>query len=172
MNPKDPISCQRVQREIGVHISADLMEPEKTLLKQHLLDCKDCQREYEQMWHVSLILDDLSALSPPTNLLADTQSKIRQVHHRQRLSSFVNPFNWLLSRFQLSPPPRLVNYAAIIFYVVVSVFLLKLAFLEDDTAIPLTTKPLPAKVRIVQIGAIKKSALDRVSVEDITHKEH
>ena len=172
MSPKDPISCQRVQREIGVHISADLMEPEKTLLKQHLLGCKDCQREYEQMWHVSLILDDLSALSPPTDLLADTQSKIRQVHHRQRLASFVNPFNWLLSRFQLSPPPRLVNYAAIIFYVVVSVFLLKLAFLEEDITMPLTTKPLPTKVRIVQIGAIKKSALDRVSVEDITHKEH
>ena len=172
MSPKDPISCQRVQRGIGVHISADLIEPEKTLLKQHLLDCKDCQREYEQKWHVSLILDDLSALSPPTDLLADTQSKIRRIHHRQRLVSFVNPFNWLLSRFQLSPPPRLVNYAAIIFYVVVSVFLLKLAFLEEDTAMPLTTKPLPAKVRIVQIGAIKKSALDSVSVEDITHKEH
>ena len=172
MSPKDPISCQRVQREIGVHISADLMEPEKTLLKQHLLDCKDCQREYEQMWHVSLILDDLSALSPPTDLLADTQSKIRRVHHRQRLASFVSPFNWLLSRFQLSPPSGLVNYAAIIFYVVVSVFLLKLAFLEEDTAMTLTTKPLPAKVRIVQIGSIKKSALDSVSVEDITHKEH
>ena len=123
MNPKDPISFQRVQKEISVHINADLVESEKTLLKQHLLDCKDCQQEYEQMWHVSLILDDLSALSPPTDLLADTQSKIRRGHHRQRLASFVNPFNWLLSRFQLSPPPRLVNYAAIIFYVVVSVFL-------------------------------------------------
>ena len=44
--------------------------------------------------------------------------------------------------------------------------------LEEDITMPLTTKPLPAKVRIVQIGAIKKSALDRVSVEDITHKEH
>ena len=73
MNPKDPISCQRVQKEISVHTNADLVESEKTLLKQHLLDCKDCQREYEQMWHVSLILDDLSALSPPTDLLADTQ---------------------------------------------------------------------------------------------------
>ena len=73
MNPKDPISCQRVQKEISVHINADLVESEKTLLKQHLLDCKDCQREYEQMWHVSLILDELSTLSPPTDLLADTQ---------------------------------------------------------------------------------------------------
>ena len=172
MNPKDPISCQRVQKEISVHINADLVESEKTLLKQHLLDCKDCQREYEQMWHVSLILDELSTLSPPTDLLADTQSEIRRVHYRQRLASFANPFNWLFSKFQLNLPPSLVNYAAIIFYAVVSAFLLKLAFLEEDTAIPLTTKPFPAKVRIVQIGAVKKSALDSVSVEDIPHKGH
>ena len=172
MNPKDPISCQRVQKEIGVHINADLMESEKALLKQHLLDCEDCQREYERIWHVSLILNDMSTLSTPTDLLADTQSKIRQVHYMQRLASFANPFNWLFSKFQLNLPPSLVNYAAIIFYVVVSVFLLKLAFLEEETTISLTTKPLPAKVRIVQIGAVKKSALDSVSVEDIPHKRH
>ena len=46
------------------------------------------------------------------------------------------------------------------------------ALVEEDTAISLTTKPFPAKVRIVQIGAVKKSALDSVSVEDIPHKGH
>ena len=43
----DLSTCHRVRKHIGVHTDTDLKGTEKAELKQHLLDCPDCQRVYE-----------------------------------------------------------------------------------------------------------------------------
>ncbi len=168
MIPKFSTICQKVQTEISIHVNTNLSEFQKERLKQHLLDCSVCQRVYEQMWHTSLVLDDLSTLSPPADLLSKTQTQIRQVHRQQKLAFFANPVSWLFRIFHLDPPPTLVNYTAVVFYVVIIAFFIKLAVLDDNSPLDLiTTTPLPVKTRVGQLGAIKKAALDSVSVEDI-----
>ena len=172
MIPKSSTICQKVQTEIGIHVNTDLSEFQKERLKQHLLDCSACQSVYEQMWHTSLVLDDLSTLSPPADLLSKTQTQIRQIHRQKKLAFFANPVSWLFRIFHLDPPPTLVIYTAVVFYVVVTAFFVRLAVLDDDSPVNLTTKPLPAKTRLVQLGAIKRAALDSVSVEDIPRTDN
>lgn len=161
----DLSTCDRVRKHIGVHTDTDLKAIEKAELKQHLLDCPDCQRAYEQMWHTSLILDDLSPVISPQPLLQRIQSQIRSLHRRQRLAFYANPIDWFLGLFRLDPPPTLVNCAAIVFYVLVTAFFVKLTVLDSNDPVALTTKPIPDQMRAVRFGAIKKAALDSVTIE-------
>ena len=162
-----PSTCDRVRKHIGVHTDTDLKATEKAELKQHLLDCPDCQRAYEQMWHTSLILDDLSTVVSPQPLLQRIQSQIRSLHRRQRLAFYANPIDWFLGLFRLDPPPTLVNCAAIVFYVLVTAFFVKLTVLDSSNdPVALTTKPIPTQMRVVRFGAIKKAALDSVTIEN------
>jgi len=162
----DLSTCDRVRKHLGVHTDTDLKATEKAELKQHLLDCPDCQQAYEQMWHTSLILDDLSTVASPQPLLQRIQSQTRSLHRRQRLAFYANPIDWFLGLFRLDPPPTLVNCAAIVFYVVVTAFFVKLTVLDSNDPVALTTKPVPAQMRVVRFGAIKKAALESVTIED------
>lgn len=103
----------------------------RTLL-EHLRTCPECQREYEALWQTASVLESTAAPIPPPELVGDIQQSIRQLHRQQRLAFFAAPLAWGLNRLKLDLSPRFVNAVVLLFFLVASGFVMKLAFFTDS----------------------------------------
>ena len=103
----------------------------RTLL-EHLRTCPECQREYEALWHTADVLENTEAPSPPPELAGDIQQRVRQLHRQQQLAFFASPVAWCLDRLKLDLSPRLVNAIVLLFFLVASGFVMKLAFFTNS----------------------------------------
>ena len=103
----------------------------RTLL-EHLRICPECQREYEALWHTAGVLESTEAPVPPPELVDNIQQRVRQLHRRQQLAFFASPLACGLNRLKLDFSPRLVNAIVLLFFLVASGFVMKLAFFTDS----------------------------------------
>ncbi len=103
----------------------------RTLL-EHLRTCPECQREYEALWHTADVLENTDAPSPPPELVGNIQHSVRQLHQQQQLTFFAGPLAWCLDRLKVDLSPRLVNAVVLLFFLVASGFVMKLAFFTDS----------------------------------------
>ena len=103
----------------------------RTLL-EHLRACPECQREYEALWHTTDILESTEAPIPPPELAQNIQQSVRQLHRQQQLTFFAGPLAWCLDRLKVDLSPRLVNAVVLLFFLVASGFVMKLAFFTDS----------------------------------------
>lgn len=103
----------------------------RTLL-EHLRTCPECQREYEALWQTSSVLESTEAPIPPPELVGDIQQSVRQLHRQQQLAFFAGPLAWCLNRLKLDLSPRLVNAIVLLFFLVASGFVMKLAFFTNS----------------------------------------
>ena len=103
----------------------------RTLL-EHLRTCPECQREYEALWHTADVLENTDAPIPPPKLVGNIQHSVRQLHQQQQLAFFASPFAWCLDRLKLDLSPRVVNAIVLLFFLVASGFVMKLAFFTDS----------------------------------------
>ena len=102
----------------------------RTLL-EHLRTCPECQREYEALWHTADVLENTDAPIPPPELVGNIQRRVRQLHRQQQLAFFASPLAWCLDRLKLDISPRLVNAIVLLFFLVASGFVMKLAFFTN-----------------------------------------
>ena len=102
----------------------------RTLL-EHLRSCPECQKEYEALWHTASVLETTEAPIPPSELVGDIQQSVRQIHRQQELTFFAGPLAWCLDRLKLNLSPRLVNAVVLLFFLVASGFVMKLAFFTE-----------------------------------------
>lgn len=102
----------------------------RTLLA-HLRACPECQREYEALWHTASVLENTEAPIPPPELVGSIQQSIRQRHRQQEFAFFAAPLAWCLDRLKLPLSPRLVNAVVLLFFLVASGFVMKLAFFTE-----------------------------------------
>ena len=107
-------------------------EISRRALLEHLRSCPDCQREYEALWHTAAVLEDTDAPVPPPELVGNIQQSVRQLHRQQQLAFFASPLAWCLDRLKLDFSPRLVNAIVLLFFLVASGFVMKLAFFTDS----------------------------------------
>ncbi len=103
----------------------------RTLL-EHLRTCPECQREYEALWHTADVLENTDAPIPPPELVGNIQHSVRQLHQQQQLAFFASPLAWCLDRLKLDLSPRLVNAIVLLFFLVASGFVMKLAFFTNS----------------------------------------
>ena len=103
----------------------------RTLL-EHLRTCPECQREYEALWHTADVLENTEAPIPPPELVGNIQQRVRQLHRQQQLAFFASPLAWCLDRLKLDLSPRLVNAIVLLFFLVASGFVMKLAFFTNS----------------------------------------
>lgn len=103
----------------------------RTLL-EHLRTCPECQREYEALWHTADVLENTDAPNPPPELVGNIQRSVRQLHRQQQLAFFASPVAWCLDRLKLDLSPRLVNAIVLLFFLVASGFVMKLAFFTNS----------------------------------------
>ena len=103
-------------------------EVSRRALLEHLRTCPECQMEYEALWNTANILENAEAPIPPPELVGNIQQRVRQLHRRRQLAFFANPLAWCFDRLKLEPSPKFVNAIALLFYLVASGFVLKVAF--------------------------------------------
>ena len=102
----------------------------RTLL-EHLRTCPECQKEYEALWQTASVLESTETPIPPRELVGDIQQSIRQLHRQQRLAFFAGPLAWGLDRLKVDLSPRLVNAVVLLFFLIASGFVMKLAFFTE-----------------------------------------
>ena len=100
-------------------------------LLEHLRTCTACQMEYEALWNTASLLENADEPTPPPELVGNIQQHIRALHKRQQVALFANPLAWCLHRLKLDFSPRFVNATALLFYLVASCFVVKLAFFTN-----------------------------------------
>ena len=100
---------------------------------EHLRTCQDCQREYEALWNTASMLESVDEPAVPPELVGNIQQRIRELHQQKQLAFFANPLAWCLDRLKLDLSPRLVNATALLFFLVASGFIMKLAFFTNPT---------------------------------------
>ena len=98
---------------------------------EHLRTCQECQREYEALWNTASMLESVDEPATPPELAANIQQCIRELHHQKQLAFFANPLAWCLDRLKLDLSPRLVNATALLFFLLASGFIMKLAFFPN-----------------------------------------
>lgn len=170
------LDCKRVIENLSLHSNPDLSNHERAEFKKHLVNCQACQKEYEAMLHTAAVLESLPALDPPADLVGKTQAQITQEHRRLRLAFFANPFARILSLLKLEPNPKFVNCTAMLFYLMLTVFLVKLTFF-DATEPTATSERTPdrslqphTQIVGVPLGSIK-ATVQRIGTEDEENKE-
>ena len=106
-------------------------EISRRALLEHLRTCPECQREYEALWQTADILENTEAPTPPPELVGNIQQRVRQRHRQQQLAFFASPLAWCLDRLRLDLSPRLVNATVLLFFLVASGFVMKLALFTN-----------------------------------------
>ena len=170
------LDCKRVIENLSLHSNPDLSNQERAEFKKHLVDCQACQKEYEEMLHTVAVLESLPALDSPADLVGRTQAQITQEHRRHQLAFFANPFARILSLLKLAPNPTFVNCTAMLFYLMLTVFLVKLTFFDATEPAP-TSERTPnrslqphTQVVGVPLGSIK-ATVQRIGTDDEDDKE-
>ena len=119
---------------------------------EHLRTCEGCQREYEALWNTANMLESVEEPEVPPELVGNIQQSIRELHQQKLLAFFANPLVWCLDRLKLDLSPRFVNATALLFFLIASGFIMKLAFF--------TNSPEPKSGLI----AMKKTVLQNIKI--------
>lgn len=126
------MNCEQAREYLVLHQPDSQLEGTKrNEFFKHLRGCHSCQIEYEGLLHTAEVIGNLETPEPPPELLTNIQTQIRAVDKRSRTAMFASPFSWVFGKFKLELSPQIVNCAALVCYVLVSVFLLKFAFFTE-----------------------------------------
>ena len=106
-------------------------EISRRALLEHLRTCPECQREYEALWQTADILENTEAPIPPPELVGNIQQRVRQLHRQQQVAFFASPLAWCLDRLRLDLSPKLVNAIVLLFFLIASGFVMKLALFTN-----------------------------------------
>ena len=160
------LDCKQVIKDFSLHQHPDLTYQEKIERRRHLIECKTCQNEYEEMLHTAAVLESLPDPVPPPELVGRIQTQIRQTYRRSIWEFLANPIARILVAMKLGPHPTFVNYTAMLFYLMLTIFMVKLTFFNSAEPPPMElTRPLSPHVRIIRLGDVKHASLKAVRVE-------
>ena len=162
------LDCKQVIEDFSLHQHPDLTYQEKIEHKRHLIECKICQNEYEEMLHTAAVLESIPDPVPPPELAERIQTQIRQTCRRSIWDFLANPIARILVAMKLGPHPTFVNYTAMLFYLMLTIFMVKLTFFSSTEPPPVSlTHPPSPNVRIVRLGDVKHASLkaDRIEKE-------
>lgn len=106
-------------------------EVSRRALLEHLRNCPECQREYEALWQTADVLENTATPMPPPELVGNIQQRVRQLHRQQQLAFFASPLAWCLDRLKLDLSPRVVNSIVLLFFLMASGFVMKLALFTN-----------------------------------------
>lgn len=126
------MNCEQAREFLVLHQpDSELKGTKRNEFFKHLRGCHSCQIEYEGLLHTAEVIGNIETPEPPPELLTNIQAQIREMDKRSRTALFASPFSWMFGKFKLELSPQIVNYAALVCYVLVSAFLLKFAFFAE-----------------------------------------
>ena len=154
------MNCEQTLNNLPHFVGVESPEPtdrvsagtSRRAVLEHLRSCPECQMGYEALWHTASVLESTDAPVPPPELAGNIQARIRELHQRKPLTFFANPLAWCLDRLALDFSPRIANVTALIFFLIVSGFAVKLAFFtnppEPDSGLIAMKKTMVNNIRI------------------------
>lgn len=126
------MNCEQARENLVLHQSdAKLEGTKRNEFFEHLRGCHRCQIEYEGLLHTAEVIGNLETPEPPPELLTNIQTQIREAHKRSRTALLASPFSWVFGKLKLGLSPQIVNYTALVCYVLASAFLVKFAFFTE-----------------------------------------
>ena len=126
------MNCEQAREYLVLHQpDSKLKGTKRNEFFKHLRGCYSCQIEYEGLLHTAEVIGNLETPEPPPELLTNIQTQIREVDKRSRTAMLASPFSWVFGKFKLGLSPQIVNFTALVCYVLVSAFLLKFAFFTE-----------------------------------------
>ncbi len=144
------MNCEQTRTNLVLH-HQDSTLTNRSL--QHLRMCPACQMDYEALWHTATVLENVEEPVPPPELVAKIQASVRSLHKRRHIAFFANPLAWCLDRLKLELSPKFVNSMALLFYLIASGFIVKLAFFTSPPARELgLTAMEEARLRNVRVS--------------------
>jgi len=137
------LNCQQVSDKL-----IDILNEESATgdidIEMHLLECSDCQAEYERLVHTMMLLRGLPEPLPPPDLVAKIRNQIEKLTKKKTplfdMLSLI--FSKIFVAFKLGPRPVYLNYAALIFYLALTIFLVKLTFLTPERNVQPPMQPI------------------------------
>ena len=166
------LDCKQVIEHFSLHRQPDLTDQKRIEYRRHLRECETCQNEYEEMLHTAAVLESIPDPVPPPELVERIQTQIRQTRRRSILDFLVNPIARILVAMKLGPHPTFVNYTAMLFYLMLTVFMVKLTFFNSSEPPPVElTRPISPHVRLVRLGDMKHASLKAARIEKEKPKE-
>lgn len=165
------VNCKQVMENLKPHhINSELIQQDRAELRQHLLECPNCRTEYEEVLQTVAVLESLPEPVPPPDLVDRIQTRIGREHKKQsRLAFLMNPIGSLLTALKLGPPPTIVNYTALLFYLILTIFLVKLTFFSPTDSQPVSpiTRLTDARMKSVAApwAAVKYNGIQKEKTE-------
>ena len=160
------LDCKQVIKDFSLHRHPDLTHQEKIERRRHLIECESCQNEYEEMLHAAAVLESLPDPVPPPDLVERIQTRIRQTERRSIWDFLANPIARILVAMKLGPHPTFVNYTALLFYLMLTIFMVKLTFFNPTEPQPVSLiHPSSSNVRLVRLGDMKHASLKAIRIE-------
>ncbi len=160
------MNCEMTRQNLVLHRQDTVLKgANRREFLEHLRHCEPCQIEYEGLWHTAALLDNVETPIPPPDLAEKIQQQIRTAHKQQQVAFFANPMSWVVDKLRLKISPQFVNYAALLFYMLASVFLVKLAFFtstpEQDTGLSTMQEARLQQIRVsaASWGSLKNRIL-------------
>ena len=126
------MNCEQAREYLVLHQpDSKLKGTKRSEFFKHLRGCHSCQLEYEGLLHTAEVIGNLETPEPPPELLTNIQTQIREVDKRSRTAMLASPFSWVFGKLKLGLSPQIVNFAALVCYILISAFLLKFAFFTE-----------------------------------------
>ena len=127
------MNCEQTRENLVLHQpDSKLKGTRRSEFFKHLRGCSNCQIEYEGLLHTAEVVGNLEVPEPPPELLGNIQNQIRRLHKRSRTALFASPFSWMFGKLKLELSPQIVNFTALLCYLLASAFLVKFAFFTDS----------------------------------------
>ncbi len=162
------MNCEQAREYLVLHQpDSELKGTKRSEFFKHLRVCHSCQIEYEGLLHTAEVIGNLETPEPPPELLTNIQAQIRQVDKRSRTAMLASPFSWMFGKFKLEISPQIVNFTALVCYVLISAFLLKFAFFTEvkEDVPDLTAAEVP---HLTPWGSLKHQNMKKEKSQTIT----
>ena len=77
------LSCKEIRENIVAYIDDELNENERRLFEEHVLGCKECSRELDEMKQVIGLCTDMPLLELPPDFKENLHEKLTAVADEQ-----------------------------------------------------------------------------------------
>jgi len=137
------LNCQQVCDRL-IDLLNEESDSEDIAVEMHLLECSDCQSEYEHLVHTMMLLHGLPEPLPPPDLVVRIRIRLEKLSKRKPpIFDMISPlFSRIFVSLKIGPRPAYLNYAALTFYFVVTLFLVKLIFLPSRHEVQPPIQPI------------------------------
>jgi len=161
------LNCQQVCDRL-IDLLNEESDSEDIDVEMHLLECSDCQSEYDHLVHTMMLLHGLPEPIPPSDLVIRIRKRIEELSKKKSpIFDVISPlFSKVFVALKLGPRPVYLNYAALIFYLVVTLFLVKLVFLPSGREVQPPITPIAtfsASVEYSQASHVPTSDSQRIN---------